>query len=143
MKTRKSSGCVVWKQTETGEIVFLLVTRSNKKTWVLPKGGVEPDLTSRDSALKEVYEEAGALGHIGAKLGKYRYVKDGMMQKVTMYLMKFDQYALDWPEEELRLRDWFTYDQAIKALDQYLAVYIVDAFEHLMSTLMDEHEDNM
>lgn len=121
---RKSSGCVVYRFNEEGALEILLVTRRNGKSWVLPKGGIEPDMSARESAAKEVYEEAGAEGIIASKLGKYKYMKDGVLQKVVMFAMRYTNDSPDWPEEHMRRRQWFPIDKAEKKVDEYLAVFI-------------------
>lgn len=126
MLTRKSSGCVVFRHNEENELEVLLVTSTNGKEWVHPKGGVEIDLTERASAAKEVYEEAGVLGNVGMKLGTYRYVKNNQMQEVTMYAMAYTGDASDWPEAHKRKRKWFKAKKAMGKVDQYLAPFIWD-----------------
>lgn len=125
--SRKSSGCVVYRiNEEKARMEILLVTSNSGKNWVFPKGGVEPDLSSRESAAKEVYEEAGVIGHVGQKLGKYRYIKNDQMQKVTMYAMRYEGEAKDWPEEHMRERRWFSVDKAIGKVSEFLAPFIRD-----------------
>lgn len=133
---RKSSGCVVYRfnQDGIGELEILLVTNRSGKEWVFPKGGVEPDMTPRDSAVKEVYEEAGVTGIIGPKLGKYRYVKDGVMQKVNMYAMRYSNDTEDWPEQDIRTRQWFPIDRAEKKLNEFLVPFLHD----LRKTVLDQ-----
>lgn len=123
---RKSSGCVVYRFGSEGQLEVLLVTRRNLKDFVFPKGGIEPDMSARESAEKEVYEEAGAAGIVGAKLGKYRYVKDGVMQKVSMFAMQWTHDTADWPEAEIRRRQWFDIQTAEAKLDEYMAPFIHD-----------------
>lgn len=137
MRTRKSSGCVVFRFNE-GKLEILLITSSSAKEWVFPKGGVEIDLTERASAAKEVYEEAGVLGNVGMKLGSYRYVKNNQMQEVTMYAMQYTGDAADWPEADKRTRKWFKASKAIQKVDAYLAPYIADVV--LASKANAEHE---
>lgn len=138
MRTRKSSGCVVFRITESNKIEILLVTSSNGKEWVFPKGGVEINLTERASAAKEVYEEAGVLGDVGQKLGSYRYVKNGQMQEVTMYAMQYSKDADTWPEANKRERKWFKAEKAMEKVDQYLAPYIYDVLDAIEANF--EHE---
>jgi 8-oxo-dGTP pyrophosphatase MutT (NUDIX family) len=126
MLTRKSSGCVVFRHNEKDQLEILLVTSSNGKEWVHPKGGVEIDLTERASAAKEVYEEAGVLGNVGMKLGSYRYVKNNQMQEVTMYAMAYTGEADDWPEANKRERKWFKAKKAMNKVSETLAPFIWD-----------------
>lgn len=127
---RKSSGCVVYRiNEEKARMEILLVTSNSGKNWVFPKGGVEPDLSSRESAAKEVWEEAGVIGQVGQKLGKYRYMKNDQMQKVTMYAMRYERDAESWPEENLRERRWFSADKAMRKVNEFLKPFIHDVMK--------------
>ena len=55
--------------------ILLLYKNQNGKYlgWVLPKGTVEPGETYRQTALREVKEESGALGDIIKYVGKTQY----------------------------------------------------------------------
>lgn len=128
---RKSSGCVVYRFNDNNEVEVLLVSNRSGKEWVFPKGGVEPHLTSRDSAIKEVWEEAGVEGQIGEKLGKYRYVKGGVLQKVTMYEMLYLGNTETWPEEDMRVRQWFDLEDSFKKVDAFLAPFLYDLKKQL------------
>lgn len=126
MSVRKSSGCVVFRITKKRNVEFLLVTSTSGKGWVMPKGGVEFHLDERTSAVKETLEEAGAIVSAGSELGKYRYVKNGIMNDVVMFAALFQEYAADWLEENKRERAWFKLDKALSKLDPYLGAFLVD-----------------
>ena len=123
MKTRQQSGCVVFREKK-GKLEFLLVRSSKGGKWVFPKGGVEKDLTVKKSALKELYEEAGVVGKIQDKLGRYKYRKMGRPQEVILYSCKYTKDTKDWPEKKLRKRKWFSFKDAMKALPDYLKPFL-------------------
>lgn len=52
---------------------ILLVSASRKPEWILPKGGWETDEDMEESAVREVFEEAGVLGVLGPKLTDFQY----------------------------------------------------------------------
>jgi diphosphoinositol-polyphosphate diphosphatase len=52
---------------------ILLVSASRKAEWILPKGGWEMDETLEESAIREVFEEAGVLGVLGPILSDFQY----------------------------------------------------------------------
>ena len=138
MLTRKSSGCVVFK-IDQGQVEILLVTSTSGKEWVFPKGGVEMNLTERASAAKEVYEEAGVHGEVGVKLGTCRYIKNGQIQLVTMFAMRYTGEAEDWPEAAKRDRRWFKPRKAMNKLDPYLAPFVYDVMEAVEANLAHEN----
>jgi diphosphoinositol-polyphosphate diphosphatase len=67
--TRLVTGCV--PILEGGYVLF--VSASRKLEWILPKGGWELDETMEAGAIRECYEEAGALGILGPKLTEISY----------------------------------------------------------------------
>jgi ADP-ribose pyrophosphatase YjhB (NUDIX family) len=81
-------------------------------------------LTAKESAAKEVYEEAGVAGNILQTLGKYEYKKKGRDQKVTMYSMLYTHDTPDWPEKGLRKRKWFSFNEAKKKLSKVLQPFL-------------------
>ena len=52
---------------------ILLVSASRKAEWILPKGGWETDEAMEESAIREVFEEAGVLGVLGPRLAEVQY----------------------------------------------------------------------
>ena len=46
---------------------FLLITSIGSGRWVLPKGHIASDITPRQSAIKEAFQEAGINGKVPKK----------------------------------------------------------------------------
>lgn len=134
MMTRKASGCIVFKNEGAG-LRILLVTSSDRRNWVIPKGGVELNLSSRESALKEVQEEAGVTGNVGVKLGEFAYLKNGMINEVQVYAM---EYTGEVAESEDRETEWFSVEEAIGVLDSYVAVFVARLAS--MAAALESHE---
>lgn len=124
MSVRQQSGCVVFRYNRNFEYQILLVKSSDGKDWVYPKGGVEKHLSSKASAAKEVYEEAGVAGQILSTLGAYTYTKQGKKQNVLMYAMHYSNDTPDWPEKELRKRKWFSLKDARKKVPKILKPFL-------------------
>ncbi len=111
-----------WMYNQSGVIPFrfrdgileiLLISSRRKKHWVIPKGIIEGDLSSRESALQEAFEEAGIKGSIEhASLGRYRYKKWGGTCRVEVFLMRVDEELETWPEDYFRERKWLDLDSA-------------------------------
>lgn len=130
MGVRNQSGCLVFRYDKNHNYEILLISSSSGKKWAFPKGGVEKDLTRKESALKETYEEAGVTGHIVGKLGEYAYRKAGREQRVVMYAMLYVKKTSDWPEKGLRVRKWVSIDKARKLLPPELVPFL----DHLEAT---------
>jgi 8-oxo-dGTP pyrophosphatase MutT (NUDIX family) len=93
-----------------------LVTSSNGKRWVIPKGLIDPGHTAAETALNEAWEEAGLVGTLTKEpVGSYLYTKLDNTYHVVVYLLQVTSAAQNWPERDMRRRIWVNLD---KALDQ-------------------------
>ncbi|MGB8689382.1 MAG: NUDIX hydrolase [Microcoleus sp.] len=101
------------------KIEVMLITSSGGKRWVIPKGLIEPDMTSQDSAAKEAWEEAGLLGQVFPDLmGTYEYYKSGYICQVEVFLLLVQTVRENWPEAYKRKRQWVSIPKAIKRVDE-------------------------
>lgn len=97
----------------------LLVTKSHKATWSLPKGIVEPGLSAIESAAKEAMEEAGISGEVMTDLlGCYQHKKWGGICDIALYPMQVHGLLDDaaW-ESNKRNRRWFSFSDAIAQVE--------------------------
>jgi 8-oxo-dGTP pyrophosphatase MutT (NUDIX family) len=93
-----------------------LITSSNGKRWVIPKGLIDPGHTAPETALIEAWEEAGLVGAISKEpVGSYVYNKLDRTYHVLVYMLQVTEATEEWPETELRRRIWVSME---KALDQ-------------------------
>jgi len=105
-------------RSRKGRTEILIVSSSNNKHWVIPKGIVDPGRTPQESAIKEAYEEAGVIGNVAnTELGMYKYRKWGANCRVTLYPMQVTQLLPPsaW-EEKHRKRRWVSLKRAEKLL---------------------------
>ncbi len=95
-----------------------LVTSSNGKRWVIPKGLIDPGHTAGEGALQEAWEEAGLVGTLSREpVGSYLYEKWGGTCHVTVFLMQVTEAAEDWPERGMRQRCWVSPAEALERLE--------------------------
>ncbi len=105
-----------------GKILLLYKNYKNRyEGWVLPKGTVEPDEEFKQTALREVQEEAGVDAQIIKYIGKSQYsfmVGHEQIQKdVNWYLMKANNYYSKPQKEEYFVDSGFyKYHEAIHLL---------------------------
>lgn len=108
VKTAVSAGGIVYK-IEKGKVFFALVS-PRPGIWTLPKGLIENE-SIKDTALREVKEEAGITGEIEANLGQIDYWFAEKEERVRIH--KYVHYFLikylsgdisdhDWEIEEAR-----------------------------------------
>ena len=95
-----------------------LVTSSNGKRWVIPKGVIEPGQTAGEAALQEAWEEAGLVGALQSHpAGTYLYDKWCGTCHVTVFLMDVSSESQAWPEQHIRRRAWVSLAGALERLD--------------------------
>lgn len=89
-----------------GENLWLmLITARNGKRWIIPKGGIEKNMTPSSSAAKEAFEEAGVEGSVYPfPVGEYRYKKRNATYQVQVFLFEIDKILPEWSESEFRKR---------------------------------------
>ncbi len=97
-----SCGGVVFHK---GKVLLLYKNQSNKYSgWVMPRGTMEKDETMQETAIREVFEEAGATAKIIKYVGKTEYSFRGsnevIKKTVHWYLMVADTFECKPQAEE-------------------------------------------
>ena len=102
----------------------VLVVKSSRGRWILPKGWPMDDCTDAQAAKREAWEEAGVQkGTIGkTPVGSYLTQKrfdDGRVSPclVTVYPLAVKSMTNTYPEAGMRRRKWMSVGKAIKKLD--------------------------
>ncbi len=110
------SGVIPYRLRD-GNIEVLLITSSRRKRWGIPKGWIELWMTAANSAAKEAREEAGVLGTvITPSIGFYPDRKLGVPCRVEVFLMQVETVLEQWPEANVRQREWLSIAKAQKRL---------------------------
>jgi 8-oxo-dGTP pyrophosphatase MutT (NUDIX family) len=95
-----------------------LITSSNGRRWIIPKGHCERGSTAAETALQEAWEEAGLVGTLQQQpVGWYAYNKLENDYRVAVYVMHVTEIAEVWPESRHRRRRWVSMEQALKHLN--------------------------
>ena len=98
---------------DDGRIEILLIRRKDRP-WGIPKGGVDPGRTLRNTALNEAAEEAGIHGELlDEPLGEFMYQKKKGELLVTVYGMRVTKMDEYWLEQPVRERCWFGIEEAL------------------------------
>ena len=100
-----TAGGIVYRRGPDGELQFLL-TQDAKDRWTIPKGHVEPGETTRQTAEREIQEEAGlkemrVMDHLGKV--NFRYRRQNSLVLMTMHV--FLVQALG-DTDNLQKEDW-------------------------------------
>lgn len=118
------------------EIQIMLVTSRSGKRWVIPKGTIESDLSALESAEKEAFEEAGVLGKAHPMaIGKYKYNKWGGTCTVEVFLLEVKKVLQEWPESQLRQREWLKVEGAIRRVDEKILKKIIRRVPKLLNDI--------
>ena len=101
LEATRCGGIVIFR----GKILLLYKNFHNKyEGWVLPKGTMEEGESHTDTALREVYEEAGVMASVMKYIGKSQYTfnvpEDIVSKEVHWYLMIADSYHSKPQREE-------------------------------------------
>ena len=115
-----SAGGVVYRR-EGDDIEVLLAARRTRRgdlAWGLAKGGIEPEETIEDAAVREVREETGIDAVIEASLGETRYFyvwDDVRVRKVVhFFLMRAVGGDTEDHDDEMEEVRWFPLTRALK-----------------------------
>jgi len=97
-----------------GKIYIMIVTSTSGKSWILPKGHPEDELSNHQVAVLETYEEAGVKSIIfDRKLRKEFKDKEGGKFIVYPLLIKKCLDDKDWPEKSKRERRLVSINKAL------------------------------
>lgn len=119
-RTEVSAGGVVYRREPDGVEVVLAArrTRRGDLAWGLAKGGIEPDESPEDAAVREVREETGIEAEIEATLGETRYFyvwEDVRIRKtVHFFLMRATGGDPNDRDDEMEDVQWFPLERALK-----------------------------
>jgi 8-oxo-dGTP pyrophosphatase MutT (NUDIX family) len=119
------SGVLPFRIDKRGRIRVLLVTTGPRGRWGIPKGTAEPELTLRQNAAKEAFEEAGISGTVAPyAAGSFRTTKRrGLAERfieVWVYLLQVEDVAKEWPEKARRRTKWMKPEEAAEVLREPL-----------------------
>jgi len=96
-----------------------LVTSSSGRRWVIPKGMIDEGHTAGEAALTEAWEEAGLVGMLSQQpVGSFVYEKYGRPHHVVVFVLHVSTAADEWPERDVRTREWVEPAEAIERMDE-------------------------
>lgn len=120
----RQSAMIPFRQGPSGLQVLMITTRK-KRRWIVPKGIVEPELSSAASAAKEAHEEAGIQGRVlPDPLGIYEYEKWGGTCVVEVYAMAVERVLDRWAED-FRGREWVDLAEAVRRVREPALVKMI------------------
>lgn len=117
-----TAGGVIFRHNDHGEIDILLI-QDAKDRWTIPKGHIEPGETARETAVREIGEEAGlkeveALGWLGKIDFRYRRQEKLVLMTTQVYLVKALGDTDDITKEDwMNGIKWFSFAEALEVIE--------------------------
>lgn len=118
-----TSGGIVFRLTKDKKDIEVLLIQDSKNRWTIPKGHIEPGETAKQTAIREIGEEAGlhhlqVLTWLGKIHFKYRRLDKLVLMTTQIYLVR----ALDNSEKPTKEKwmngiRWFTFPEALDAIE--------------------------
>jgi phosphohistidine phosphatase len=113
MTHERRQAAVIPYRIRKERIEVALVTTSNGKRWIVPKGSIDDGERPRDAAIREAEEEAGLRGIVArTPVGRYRHVNGDGRYRVDVYLMRVTKVRERWQEHKRRQRRWMNVRKA-------------------------------
>ncbi|XP_021909432.1 nudix hydrolase 18, mitochondrial [Carica papaya] len=114
------------------ELEVLMISAQKGQAMLFPKGGWELDESMEQAALRETIEEAGVIGDIERKLGKWRYKSksQGIIHDAYMFPLLVKKQLDIWPEKSIRNRRWMTVKEARESCKNWWMRDALDEFVH-------------
>ena len=113
----KAAGCVVWRRGEGAAIEVAVIHRPRYDDWSLPKGKLDRGEGWEDAARREVLEEIGQSGELGAELPPVFYDdRKGRSKAVRYWLMESHGDGRFEVNDEVDVLAWVTLAEAVERL---------------------------
>lgn len=118
-----TSGGIVFRLTKDKKDIEVLLIQDSKNRWTIPKGHIEPGETAKQTAIREIGEEAG-LNHIqvfswlGKIHFKYRRIDKLVLMTTQIYLVRsLDTTERPTKEKWMNGIKWFSFQDAINVIE--------------------------
>ena len=125
MPHERRQAAVIPYRIRKERIEVALVTTSNGRRWIVPKGSIDDGERPRDAAIREAREEAGLRGIVErTPVGRYHHVDGGGSYRVDVYLMRVTRVHGRWLEDKRRRRRWMNVRKAAARLRDELHPFV-------------------
>lgn len=118
-----TAGGIVFRMSKDQKDIEILLIQDSKGRWTIPKGHIEHGETAKQTAIREIGEEAG-LFHIQVLLwlGKinfqYRRVDRLVLMTTQIYLVRaMDDAEIPTKEQWMKGIKWFKFNDALEAIE--------------------------
>jgi 8-oxo-dGTP pyrophosphatase MutT (NUDIX family) len=122
-----------WRHGKHGVEILLVTTRTTKR-WLIPKGWTMEGKADHEAAAIEAHEEAGVRGKAdtvpAGQYGYLKFLKSGKPRHVTVqvFAIAVEEVLDNWPEQQERLRQWVSPQQALTMIGEPELLPVISAF---------------
>lgn len=117
-----TSGGIIFRRNKDGDVEILLI-QDTKDRWTIPKGHIEEGETAKETAIREIGEEAGlfdidVLGWLGKIHFRYRRLDKLVLMTTQIYLVRANKET-DSIKKEDWMKDirWFKFNEALDLIE--------------------------
>jgi 8-oxo-dGTP pyrophosphatase MutT (NUDIX family) len=122
----RAAGAVVWRTAPTGgRVEVLVVHRPRYDDWSLPKGKLDPGESWEDGARREVAEETGYTGDLGAQVAVVHYTDHLERPKEVRYFDLRDPVGRFEPNDEVDEALWLEVDAACRKVTRRMDADVI------------------
>ncbi len=118
-----TAGGIVFRTNHDKTDIEILLIQDSKGRWTIPKGHIEPGENAKQTAIREIGEEAGLFHiHVMMWLGKihfqYRRVDKLVLMTTQIYLVRaLDNDEVPTKEQWMKGIKWFKFNDALDAIE--------------------------
>lgn len=118
-----TSGGIVFRMTPDQKDIEILLIQDSKNRWTIPKGHIEQGETAKQTAIREIGEEAGlqhiqVLTWLGKIHFKYRRLDRLVLMTTQVYLVRaVDKSETPTKEKWMNGIRWFKFNDALEAIE--------------------------
>jgi diadenosine hexaphosphate hydrolase (ATP-forming) len=118
-----TSGGIVFRMTPDSKDIEVLLIQDSKNRWTIPKGHIEQGETAKQTAIREIGEEAGlqhiqVLTWLGKIHFKYRRLDKLVLMTTQVYLVRaIDKSETPTKEKWMNGIKWFKFNDALEAIE--------------------------
>lgn len=134
----KSYGAVIINEKKE----FLLIRHKNGGHWDFPKGHKEEGESSRETVMREVFEETGLqVRLIDGFKEKSKYMPRPGVEKTVTFYLGFSMGAVKIQEEEIMEYEYLSYEEAKARITFKESRSIIASAKQFIDTYLQSNED--
>lgn len=118
-----TAGGIVFRMSKDQQDIEILLIQDSKGRWTIPKGHIEPGETAKQTAIREIGEEAGlfhiqVLSWLGKIHFQYRRIDKLVLMTTQIYLVRaMDAAEIPTKEQWMKGIKWFKFNDALDAIE--------------------------